>query len=57
MEIKCPKCNSENVFKRNAVPRIETHRIIIVKGMFREVCVSEPKIYVCYECVNKFNIK
>ena len=57
MEIKCPKCNSENVFKRNAVPRIETHRIIIVKGMFREACVSEPKIYVCYECGNKFNIK
>lgn len=57
MEIKCPKCNSEKVFKRNAVPRIETHRIIIVKGVFREVRISEPKFYICYQCWNKFNIK
>lgn len=57
MEIKCPKCNSEKIFKRNAVSRIETHRKVVVNGVFREVLVSEPKFYICYECGNKFNIK
>lgn len=37
MEINCPKCDSNKIFKRIAVPRVKTHRTRFVNGISREV--------------------
>lgn len=53
----CPKCKHDTILKRLAVPRSETHVKRVVKGVFREVRVSEPKFYTCTKCFHKFNVE
>lgn len=48
MEIKCPKCNSTNVFRRTYQPRV----ISKINGLR-----IEPKFYCCIDCGKEFNIK
>lgn len=57
MEVECPRCKSNKIFKRKGVPRIETHMTKFVNGEECEVQVAEPKFYSCIECLCKFNIK
>lgn len=57
MIIRCPKCNNQDIFKRSAVPRIETHTTKVLNGNVCSVRISEPKFYVCCKCGHKFNIK
>lgn len=57
MKVECPKCNSHKTMKRNAVPRVETHRTRIIEGKIMKVKLFEPLFYVCCNCWHKFNIK
>lgn len=55
--MRCPKCNSNTIFMRNAVPRFETHVTRVVKGKIREVYTREPRFYICCQCGCRFNVK
>lgn len=57
MNLRCPKCRDEKIFKRGAVPPFETNRSRVMRGGVREVVVCEPKFYICCKCGYKFNVK
>lgn len=57
MNIVCPKCGDDKIFKRTTVSSYETHSRTSIRGRICEVKTKEPKFYTCYKCWYKFNIK